>query len=73
MNDFEKLNEIAKGNGGIKMFPLPGNLISANTGKENWGRVTVAVDNASIGDVLKDDVIGVLYLIKKDEWEKVNK
>ena len=71
MNDFLTLDAIAKRNGKIKAFVVPGNLKSAlKSSKGQWGEVTIAVDNESVINLLNDNVIGILYLVTREEWEK---
>ena len=43
MSDLLKLNNIAKRNGDIRMFPLD-NIKSAQTGKNGWGQITIAIN-----------------------------
>lgn len=68
--DLIKLDNIQRRNGNIKAFILPNNFIGANTGKDGWGRITIAVDNATVADFFSDSVIGVLYVVGREEWAK---
>jgi len=70
MSDLLKLNNIQKRNGDIKAFPLSSNLQSGRTGKQGWGSISIAVNNSSVTGLLSERVIGILYIISKDEWEK---
>lgn len=70
MSDLLKLDNISKRNGDIKAFPLSSNLKTGQTGRSDWGSVSIAVDNASVTGLLSERVIGILYIIGKDEWEK---
>lgn len=68
--DLIKLDNIQRRNGNIKAFILPNNFVEANTGKDGWGRLTVAVDNATVADFFSDSVIGVLYVVSREDWAK---
>ena len=68
--DLIKLDNIQRRNGNIKAFILPNNFMGANTGKDGWGMLTVAVDNATVADFFSDSVIGVLYVVSREEWAK---
>ena len=71
MNDFLTLDAIAKRNGKIKAFVVPGNLKSAHkSSKSEWGSVTIAVDNESVIGLSLDNLVGILILVDKEEWEK---
>ncbi len=70
MSDLLKLDAISKRNGDIKAFVIPGNLKSANHGKSIWGQVTIVIDAISVNRLMEDDVIGVLYIVGKDDWNK---
>jgi hypothetical protein len=70
MSDFLKLDEIRKANGDIKAFPLGSNLKGANSSKNGWGQVTIAVDNETVHRLITDDVVGILYVIGKEDWKK---
>ena len=70
MSDLLKLENIRLRNGDIKAFVLESNMTAANTGKDNWGRIEIAVDNETVHRLMNDDVIGVLYVTTKEEWEK---
>ena len=69
MSDLIKLNNIAKRNGNIKAFTLSTNLKSVKTCNNGWGEVLIAIDNNSVQDILKNDVLGVLYIVNKEDWE----
>lgn len=73
MSDLLKLDEIRKRNGDIKAFPLDSNFIASKGGNGGWGEFTIAVDTTSVQRHFMGEVIGVLYIIGKDEWEKENK
>jgi hypothetical protein len=71
VSDFSTLDAISKRNGNIKGFVVPGNLKSAlKSSKGQWGEVTIAVDNESVINLLNDNVIGILCLVTREEWEK---
>lgn len=70
MSDLMKLNNIVQRNGDIKAFPLANNMKSVRLGKGMWGEVTIAIDSNSVNRIMNNNVIGVLYIISKDEWEK---
>ena len=70
MSDLLKLDNISKRNGDIRAFPLGSNIKAAQIGKQGWGEVTVAVNNPTVQDLFADKVIGILFIVGKDEWEK---
>jgi len=70
MSDLLKLDNISKRNGDTRAFPLSSNLKAAQTGKQGWGDVTIAVNNGTVQDLATDKVIGILFIVSKDEWEK---
>ena len=70
MSDFDKLNNIVKRNGDIKAFPLSNNLKTAKHGKNAWGEVSIAIDSQSVERIWANDVVGILYIVGKDEWNK---
>jgi hypothetical protein len=72
MSDLLKIENIRKKNGDIKAFPLSSNLKRTNHGKDVWGEVTIAIDGVSVERIWNDEVIGVLYIIGREEWEKEN-
>ena len=70
MSDLIKLDNISKRNGDIRACPIPGNLKSTHTGKDGWGEVTIAIDNATVSRLNNDDLFGILCLVSREEWEK---
>lgn len=70
MSDLLKLENIRLRDGDIKAFPISHNLIEANTGKNGWGYVKIAVDNNSIGGLVLEQLTGILYLVNIEEWRK---
>jgi hypothetical protein len=70
MSDLLKIENIRKRNGDVKAFTLSNNFKRANHGKDVWGEVTIAIDSVSVERIWKDEVIGVLYIIGKEEWKK---
>jgi len=68
MSDLLKLKSIAERNGDIKAFCLSSNMISSNLSKGKWGDVKIAIDNESIHRIMNDEVVGVLYITTKAEW-----
>ena len=71
MSDMIKLENIRKRNGDIKAFPVSSNLIEANTGKDGWGYIKIAVDNTTIQEMyINNKYTGVLYLVSHEEWRK---
>jgi hypothetical protein len=70
MSDLIKLNNIVKRNGDIKCFTLGNNFVQMRTGKDGWGLLTLAIDNESVLRMERDELIGVLYIVSKDEWKK---
>lgn len=72
MSNLLKLDNIAKRNGNIKAFTLDSNFKRGQIGKQGWGEITIAVDNQTIKDYANSELIGVLYITSKEEWEKEN-
>jgi len=70
MSDLLKLNNIVQRSGDIKAFPLSSNMKSAKHGKGPWGEVTIAIDSESVERLWGNDVVGILYIIGRDEWER---
>lgn len=70
MSDLLKLENIRLRNGDIKAFPVSSNMIESYTGKQGWGHIKIAIDNASVGNLLLGNVTCILYLVSKEEWEK---
>jgi len=70
MSDLLKLNNIVQRSGDIKAFPLSSNMKSAKHGKAPWGEVTIAIDSKSVERLWGNDVVGILYIIGRDEWER---
>ena len=70
MSDLLRLEEIRKQNGDIKAFPLSSNMKSAKHGKGTWGDITIAIDAESVEKIMQNNVVGVLYLVGKDDWRK---
>jgi hypothetical protein len=71
MSDLLKLENIRKRNGDIKAYPITSNIISTETGKNGWGNVQIAVDNATISEmIINGKYTGILYLVSNDEWKK---
>lgn len=70
VSDLQKLDNIGKRNGNIKAFTISSNMISANTGKDNWGKIEIAIDNESVFNLFDNRLVGVLYLTTMEEWKK---
>jgi hypothetical protein len=70
MSDLLKLENIRLRNGDVKAFTLNTNLMEAHTGKNGWGYVKIAIDNNSVTRLALDQLVGILYLIGIDEWDK---
>lgn len=68
MSDLIKLNNIVAKNGDIKAFPISSNMIEAQTGKNGWGYVKIAVNNESINKILLEKYTGILYLVSIEEF-----
>ena len=74
MSDLIKLDKIAKRNGDIKCAVLSDNFISAQTGKNGFGQLTIAVDNKTISRIIQEkDILGVMYFVGKESWNKEGK
>ena len=60
-----------KNNKDLKVSPLS-NIISSCSGKDGWGRVTIAMPNEIVTGLLTkpDSYIGGLLICSKEEFEK---
>jgi hypothetical protein len=63
MSDFEIIKKMSDGNMDIKLAPA-GNFKRAQTGKNGFGEITLAVDNNTIIN-LDDYYIGLFFMNKK--------
>lgn len=63
-----------KNNKDLKVSPLS-NIISARSGKDGWGNVTIAMPNEIVVGLLTkpDSYIGGLLVCSKEEFEKEKK
>ena len=63
-----------KDNKDLKVSTLS-NIISANSGKDGWGNVTIAMPNEIVTGLLTkpDSYIGGLLICSKEEFEKEKK
>lgn len=63
-----------KNNKDLKLSPLS-NIISARSGKDGWGNVTIAMPNEIVVGLLTkpDSYIGGLLVCSKEEFEKEKK
>lgn len=63
-----------KYNNDLKVSPLS-NIISAHSGKDGWGNVTIAMPNEIVIGLLTkpDSYIGGLLICSKEEFEKEKK
>ena len=65
-----RLEEIRKKDGDIKAFVLSTNMKSVKHGKGVWGDITIAIDAESVEKIMRNEVVGVLYLVGKEDWSK---
>ena len=73
MNNLEVLAKMSKdGNNKLKMSPLS-NIISAQSGKDGWGKLTIAIPNVMIPHfILQDDFyVGGLILAEREEFNNI--
>lgn len=63
-----------KNNKDLKISPLS-NIISAHSGKDGWGSVTIAMPNEIVTGLLtkSDSYIGGLLICSREEFEKEKK
>lgn len=63
-----------KNNKDLKISPLS-NIISARSGKDGWGNVTIAMPNEIVVGLLTkpDSYIGGLLICSKEEFEREKK
>ena len=55
----------------FKMFPGDTNFIEAKSGKDGWGKVVMAVDNGTIGELLLDGQnVCVLMFYNMDKYRE---
>jgi len=72
MDVFSLIEKMSQdGNQELKMAPLS-NIKSAQSGKDGWGSITIAVPNEMINNLVIDTeyYIGGLLLVKRTEFEK---
>lgn len=72
MDTLETLSKMSKENNKeLKLSPLS-NIISAQSGKEGWGSVTIAIPNDIVAQMSIDAnyYVGGLVLAKGEEFEK---
>jgi hypothetical protein len=69
---FEVLKEMsARKMGELKSFPLE-NVTNISTGKDGWGRVTIAIDNETAGRLMRGDpLIFALIVADGEAFRKV--
>jgi hypothetical protein len=70
VSDLLKLENIRKRDGDIRGFPVPVNMMEAQTGRKGWGWIKIAINNESVQDLFADKLTGILYLVSNEEWEK---
>jgi hypothetical protein len=68
MSDLKALENIRIKNGDIRAFPISSNMIEANTGKDGWGHIKIAINNQSVGELFTEKLTGILYLVDVDEF-----
>ena len=75
MSDLLKLENIRLRNGDIKAFPISSNMKKVNMLGMGWGEIIIAIDNISASRLItrENDLLGVLYLVSRDEWENESK
>lgn len=62
VNNFAVLHEMCERNKDIKSFPTD-NITNIRTGKDGWGRVEIAVDNATASGLMVGRHIVVMMLV----------
>jgi hypothetical protein len=65
-NDLIALDKMARDNKKIFLLSISTNLKRANTGKDGWGEVVLAIPNETIMNL--DNYVGGLYLADKEEF-----
>ena len=77
MNNFDVLKRMSMENKDIKGFAVSDNLVSAEIGKDGWGKITIAVDNATVQRIITAsnigcaDVGGVLLIYGAKEFNEI--
>lgn len=66
-NAFDVLKTMSEKSKDIRSFPL-GNITHAQTGKDGFGRVTIAADNATILSLLSNTLVGMFIVADKAEF-----
>lgn len=66
---FDVLSVMADRNLDVMALPLSTNFKRANTGRDGWGEITVAVPNRVIANL--DNYIGSLYLANRKQYGEV--
>ena len=62
------LNEMGTRNEDVQAFPLSTNLKRAQTGKDGWGEITIAVSNHVITNINK--YVGALYMANLEQYSR---
>ena len=74
VDPFDVLKEMTNKNMDIKAFPLSSNLTQVQTGKDGWGRVTIAVDNQTCAQiVVGGSLVMTLLIADGKQFEEVKK
>ena len=63
VNGFDVLKIMAERNQDIKSFDA-GNITQVSCGKNGWGRLTIAIDNATAQRILNDTLSGKAETVK---------
>lgn len=79
IDNFDVLSKMCDKDLNIKLFSLDDNLVSSSTGKNGWGKITIAVDNVTIEELNRDMTIGKntiagkLLIFSIEDFEKTKK
>lgn len=72
INHFDVLKRMGElDNKNFKLFSGETNLIEMQTGKDGWGRITMAVDNATITDSINSNKFIGLFIYNIDDFYKI--
>ena len=68
---FEVFNKISvDDNKNLKFFSINDNFKSAKSGKNGWGSIEIAVDNASVVNLMEEvPMVGGLLIVPKEDYE----
>jgi hypothetical protein len=73
MNNFDVLKKMSEENyESFKMFSGDTNLVNASIGTNGWGSITMAVDNATVMQMMNKEHIFIgMFVYNLDEFDRI--